>query len=131
MKAHVEEARGNAVRGIDLRQRSIRAQEAAGLGIDRLVSSRLELARALLSLTRYSEAERALKRTLTEAQQARDPLFAMLALTSLAEAQAAQGFQHARDTARRALEGWIQLKKEPSPAVRATLESIMAKGPTE
>lgn len=86
----------------------------------------MELSETLIQLDNAGGAEPVLCRALHLAEQVGDVKARARALTMLAGAQAAQGFQHARDTARKSLDAWKATGDEIPPARLRDLEAIIA-----
>ena len=91
-----------------------------------LISTLMELSDTLVRLNKPGEAEPLLRRAVRLSEQARDVPSRALALSMLAGTQAAQGFQHARNTARQSLEAWKATGHEVPPAHLRDLEAIIA-----
>lgn len=126
-KAHIRRLRGDLAVAAEL-LREVLGLEERTLGREHptLLPTLAELGGALIDLGKAREAEPLLRRAVRVAEQAVDPLGLAGALGELSRAQAAQGFQHARDMAHRALAAWAEAKSEPPPALRRELEAIAA-----
>jgi tetratricopeptide (TPR) repeat protein len=126
-KARVRRLQGDVAAATELLQKVLRLQERA---YDRehptLLLTLAELGAALIEMRKPREAEPLLRRAVRLAEKVRDRPALTEALGDLARAQAAQGFAHARDPARRALYMWDAAEVEPPPALRRELEAIAA-----
>ena len=126
-KALIHFQRGNLGRAeLLLRDVVGRDEILYGREAPRLVQPLSELSETLLRLDRPAEAEPVLRRAVRLSEQAGDATARARALSMLAAAEAAQGFQHARSTARRSLEAWKATGHEVPLAHLRDLEAIIA-----
>jgi tetratricopeptide (TPR) repeat protein len=91
-----------------------------------LIPTLMQLAWTRIDLGEPREAEPLLRRAVRLAERTGDRPNLATALGLLARAQAAQGFQHARDAARRALAIWGETQGGAPPALRRELDALAA-----
>lgn len=91
-----------------------------------IISTLMELSETLILLDKPAEAEPLLRRAVRLSEQAGDGWARARALAMLAGAHAAQGFPHARSTARQSLDAWKATGSEVPPAHLRSLEAIVA-----
>jgi tetratricopeptide (TPR) repeat protein len=126
-KGHIRRLRGDFAGAADLLQEVLRIEERTlGREHPTLIPTLAELGGTLTDFGQPREAEPLLRRALRLAEEAGDIPGLAAALGELARAQAAQGFHHARDTARRALGTLVNTESPLSPALRGELEVIAA-----
>ncbi|XXT14699.1 tetratricopeptide repeat protein [Sorangium sp. So ce429] len=126
-KAHIRHLRGHHVGAEELLREVLRVQERAlGRAHPVPVTTLSELGGKLIDLGKPHEAEPLLRRAMHLAEQNGDRAILAAALAQLARAQAARGFAHARDTARRALHLISTADDEFAPALHRELEAIAA-----
>lgn len=114
--------------GAEVLLRQVLPREEAFYGRDnrKLLITLSELSETLIRLHKPKEAEPFLRRAVRLSKQVSDPSARASALALLAAAQAAQGFQHARSTARQSLEAWTATGIEVPPVRLRELEAIAA-----
>ncbi|WP_437729822.1 tetratricopeptide repeat protein [Sorangium sp. So ce1335] len=126
-KARICRLRGELARSEELLREVLRVEKNAfGSEHPTLLLTLSALGRTLVDLQKPRDAEPLLRRAAHLAEQMGDQTALAEELGALARAQAAQGFAHARDTARRALRAWEAAGGEPTPALRNELATIAA-----
>jgi tetratricopeptide (TPR) repeat protein len=126
-KARVRRLRGDVASATELLREALRVeQHTFGREHPRLLPILAEFGAALVEIGKLREAEPLLRRAVRLAEKIGDRQALALVLASLARAQAAHGFAHARDTAHRSLAAWDAAEVNPSPALRRELEAIAA-----
>lgn len=126
-KARIRRLRGDLPKAVALFHEVLRLEERVfGREHPTLLLTLRELGTALAALGRSHEAEPLFRRAVRLAEQTGSRLLLAEQFRNLAIAQAAQGFAHARDTARRALQTWNEAGEELPPAFRRQLEAIAA-----
>ncbi|WP_437547155.1 tetratricopeptide repeat protein [Sorangium sp. So ce367] len=125
--ARIRRLRGDLVAAEELLRQVLRVEERAlGRAHPALLSTLSELGGTRIELGKPHEAEPLLRRAIRLAEQRGDVAALAAELAQLARAQAAQGFAHARDTARRALHVVSTADRELAPALLRELEAIAA-----
>ncbi|WP_437283966.1 tetratricopeptide repeat protein [Sorangium sp. So ce406] len=124
-KARIRRLLGDLVTAESLLREVLRVEERAfGRTHPALLSTLSELGGALIELGKPREAEPLLRRAMHLAEQRGDRAALSAELAQLARAQAARGFAHARDTARRALDVLSTADAELAPALLREVELI-------
>jgi tetratricopeptide (TPR) repeat protein len=126
-KARIRWLRGDLVRAESLLREVLRVEERAlGRTHPEPLSTLCDLGGTLIDLGKPHEAEPLLRRAMHMAEQRGDRVAVAGNLAQLARAQTAQGFAHARDTARRALHLITTADGEFAPALHREVEAIAA-----
>ncbi|WP_437905442.1 tetratricopeptide repeat protein [Sorangium sp. So ce327] len=126
-KARLHRLRGDLVSSEELLREVLRVEERAlGRAHPALLSTLSELGGTLIDLGKPHEAEPLLRRATHLAEQRGDRLGLAAELAQLSRAQAARGFAHARDTARRALQVTSTADGELAPVLVREVEAIAA-----
>lgn len=126
-KARIRRLRGDVVTAEELLRQVLRVEERAfGRAHPALLSTLSELGGTLIERGKPQDAEPLLRRAIHLAEQRGDRAALAAELAQLARAQAARGFAHARDTARRALQVVSTADRELAPALLHELETIAA-----
>ncbi|MGK3993027.1 tetratricopeptide repeat protein [Sorangium sp. So ce1024] len=126
-KARIRRLRGDLATAEELLRQVLRVEERAfGRAHPALLSTLLELGGTLIELGKPQEAEPLLRRATHLAEQRGDRAALAAVLAQLARAQAARGFAHARDTARRSLQVVSTADRELAPALLREVELIAA-----
>ncbi|KYF75421.1 hypothetical protein BE11_50985 [Sorangium cellulosum] len=126
-KARIRRLRGDLVAAEELLREVLRVEERAlGRAHPALLLTLSELGATLIDAGKPHEAEPLLRRAMHLAEQRGDQAALAAELAQLARAQAARGFAHARDTARRALHVLSTADRELAPALLRELETIAA-----